>query len=80
MVSLLLFAIAGNIYSLSSNPKYVTPSEEYHIVKRWETLSSISDKYIISRDKLKLFNNLTSDRMGKVNSLRRAPFPKEAIT
>ncbi len=63
MVSLLLFAIAGNIYPLSSNPKYVTPSEEYHIVKRWETLSSISDKYIISRDKLKLFNNLTSDRI-----------------
>jgi murein DD-endopeptidase MepM/ murein hydrolase activator NlpD len=63
MISLLLFAIADNIYSLSSNPLYVTPSEEYHIVKRGETLSSISDKYIISKDKLKLFNNLTSDRI-----------------
>ncbi len=63
MVSLLLFAIAGNIYSLSSNPLYVTPSKEYHIVKRGETLSSISDKYVISKDNLKLFNNLTSNRI-----------------
>ncbi len=63
MVSSLLFAIAGNIYSLSSNPLYVTPSKEYHIVKRGETLSSISDKYIISKDNLKLFNNLTSGRI-----------------
>ena len=62
-ISLLLFAIAGNIYPLSSNPKYVTPSKEYHIVKRGETLSSISDKYIISKDTLKLFNNLTSNRI-----------------
>ena len=62
-VSLLLFAVVGNIYSLSSNPLYVTPSEEYHIVKRGETLSSISDKYIISKDTLKLFNNLTSNRI-----------------
>ena len=63
IISVLLFAVAGNIYSLSSNPLYVTPSEEYHIVKRGETLSSISDKYIISKDKLKLFNNLTSYRI-----------------
>lgn len=63
MVSSLLFTIAGNIYSLSSNPLYVTPSKEYHIVKRGETLSSISDKYIISKDNLKLFNNLTSGRI-----------------
>jgi len=60
---LLLFAIVGNLYSLSSNPIYVTPSKEYHIIKRGETLSAISDKYIISRDKLRLFNNLSSDRI-----------------
>ncbi len=62
-VFLILFVVAGNIVSMSSNPIYVTPSEEYHIVKRGETLSAISDKYIISTDKLKLFNNLTSARI-----------------
>ncbi|OPX28661.1 MAG: hypothetical protein B1H06_02865 [Candidatus Cloacimonas sp. 4484_143] len=49
--------------SMSSNPKYLTFSDDYHIVKKGETLTSIGQKYSISVEKLKLFNNLESDRI-----------------
>ncbi len=46
---------------MSSNPAYYTPTSDCHIVKRGETLSSIGQKYDLSVEKLKLFNNLNSD-------------------
>ncbi|MCF7857873.1 MAG: peptidoglycan DD-metalloendopeptidase family protein [Candidatus Cloacimonetes bacterium] len=51
------------LLALSSNPIYVTPSGDYHIVKEGETIVSISNKYALSVDKIKLFNNMTSDRV-----------------
>ena len=47
----------------SSRPLYQTPSQDYHIVQKGETLYSISEKYSIPAEKLKLFNNLKTDRI-----------------
>ncbi len=55
------FFIAGCV--LSSNPVYYTPSKEYHIVQKNEDLSDISRKYNISKENLKLYNNLKSDHI-----------------
>ncbi|MDO9578702.1 MAG: peptidoglycan DD-metalloendopeptidase family protein [Candidatus Cloacimonadales bacterium] len=49
--------------SFSSRPIYQTPSTDYHIVQKGETLYSISQKYFIPVEKLKLFNNLKTDRI-----------------
>lgn len=49
--------------AMSSNPRYVTFSEDYHIAEKEETLSSIAQHYSISTEKLKLFNNLKDDRI-----------------
>lgn len=49
--------------NFSSRPLYQTPSSDYHIVQQGETLYSISQKYSISPEKLKLFNNLKTDRI-----------------
>ena len=46
-----------------SNPKYVTPSKKYHIVKRKDNLTKLSKKYNISVNRLMLYNNLTSDTL-----------------
>lgn len=46
---------------MSKSPKYVTESEEYHVVRENETLYSISEKYDISVNDLKRINNLSSD-------------------
>ncbi len=59
----LIFFSYSDIFSLSSNPKYFTPSEKYHYVRKGETLKNISEKYSISIDKLKMFNNLSSDKI-----------------
>jgi murein DD-endopeptidase MepM/ murein hydrolase activator NlpD len=61
--ALILLFMVVNTHSLRSNPTYVTPSEDYHIVARGETLFSISRKHSISVDQLKLFNNLDSDNI-----------------
>ena len=55
------FFIAGCV--LSSNPRFYTPSTEYHIVKNNEELSDISSKYNITKENLKLYNNLKSERI-----------------
>ncbi len=44
-----------------SNPLYVTPSEDYHIVKRGDNLFQISKASGIPLNKLKLYNNLVED-------------------
>lgn len=48
---------------MSSQPKYITESKKYHIVKKGDTLNSISNKYGISKNKLKLYNNLKTDEI-----------------
>ncbi len=44
-----------------SNPLYVTPSADYHIVKRGDNLFQISKASGIPLRKLKLYNNLVED-------------------
>jgi murein DD-endopeptidase MepM/ murein hydrolase activator NlpD len=59
----LIIALFSTVFALSSNPLYVTPSGDYHIVKKGETLQSIAGQYSLSIEKIKLFNNMTSDRV-----------------
>jgi len=58
-----IIALFSTVLALSSNPIYVTPSGDYHIVKKGETLQTISQQYSLSVDKIKLFNNMISDRI-----------------
>ena len=60
---LFLFTLLGNSFTIKSNPKYITPSENYHIVEKGDTLFSISREYSIPVEKLKLFNNLESSQI-----------------
>ncbi len=51
------------ILGMSSNPVYLTKSDDYHIVEKNDTILSISQKYSLSIEKIKLFNNLKSDKI-----------------
>lgn len=51
------------LFSFESNPLYVTRSERYHIVRRGDTLSSISRQYSIAVDSLRIYNELDSDNI-----------------
>jgi len=59
----IIISLFFSLLALSSNPLYVTPSDDYHIVKKGETLQSIAGQYSLSIEKIKLFNNMTSDRV-----------------
>ena len=59
IVLLLCFVTA----SCAQNPAYITPSDKYHIVERGETLYAISRASGVPVDRLKLYNNLESDRI-----------------
>lgn len=59
----MIIALFSTMLALSSNPLYVTPSGDYHIVKKGETLQSIAGQYSLSIQKIKLFNNMNSDRV-----------------
>jgi len=48
---------------IKSNPQYYTANNDYHIVAKGETLSSISREHGITVEKLMLFNNLVSDKI-----------------
>lgn len=63
IIFIFLLTVYSDAFSLSSNPLYVTPSGDYHIVKKGETLESISKQYSLSVEKIKLFNNMTSNRV-----------------
>jgi len=63
VVFCMIIAIFSSAFALSSNPLYVTPSGDYHIVKKGETLQSIAGQYSLSIEKIKLFNNMTSARV-----------------
>lgn len=58
---IVLLLVTILLTGMSKSPKYITESEEYHVVKENETLYSISEKYDISVDDLKRINNLSSD-------------------
>lgn len=58
--TLLLLLFCSQI-AFSHNPKYITPSEDYHVVKKGETLYSISKKYNTTVEKLKRINELESN-------------------
>ncbi|MBC8526510.1 MAG: LysM peptidoglycan-binding domain-containing protein [Candidatus Cloacimonetes bacterium] len=49
--------------AFTPNPKYITASDDYHIVKKGDTLYSISKKYALTVEALKRINNLTSDKI-----------------
>ena len=63
VLCIMLIALFSTTFALSSNPLYVTPSGDYHIVKKGETLQSIAGQYSLSIDKVKLFNNMSSNRV-----------------
>jgi murein DD-endopeptidase MepM/ murein hydrolase activator NlpD len=63
LIVLLTALAACSQLAFSTRPIYQTPSTDYHIVQKGETLYSISQKYSISAEKLKLFNNLKTDRI-----------------
>ena len=75
----MMIAISSTVFALSSNPLYVTTSGDYHIVKKGETLQSIAGQYYLSIEKIKLFNNMTSDRvfMGQKLFLHPRPIKKQ---
>jgi len=59
----LMMVIVPALGGMSSNPRYITPSSKYHIVKKGETLTSIARQHNLTVRKIKIFNNLTSDRI-----------------
>ncbi|MBS3741303.1 MAG: LysM peptidoglycan-binding domain-containing protein [Candidatus Cloacimonetes bacterium] len=61
LIKLFLLLLFCFTLAFSHNPKYVTPSEEYHIVKKGETLYSISKKYDTTVEQLKRINQLESN-------------------
>ncbi len=60
---------------LSSNPKYFTPSEQYHIVKPGDTLKSISRDYSIPVEQLKIFNSLSDEKIFLGQKIYLSPRP-----
>lgn len=63
IVSSIFITVFSAAFTLASNPLYVTPSGNYHIVKKGETLESISKQYSLSVEKIKLFNNMSSNQV-----------------
>ena len=62
---------------MSANPKYYTASEKFHIVKPGDTLETISKKYNISQDKLKLYNNLKNSQIFLGQKIYLIPKPQQ---
>jgi murein DD-endopeptidase MepM/ murein hydrolase activator NlpD len=71
---LVLIYLSGCAF-ISNNPKYYTPSDEFHYVKRGETLQSVSEKYSISQEKLKIFNGMQSDKIFPGQKIYLSPKP-----
>lgn len=63
------------LVGMSANPRYITPSERYHIVEKGETLSGIARQHNLSVRKLKVFNTLTSDRIYVGQKIYLSPKP-----
>ncbi len=58
-----LLLVMVSLNAFRSNPIFITQSDSYHIVRSGDTLYSISQKYSIPLEQLKLYNNLDSDRI-----------------
>jgi LysM repeat protein len=68
-----------SLLGFSPNPKYITESDEYHVVKKGDTLYSIAKKYETTVDALKRINNLPSDKIliGQKIYLRNKEHPHQ---
>ena len=75
---IILFSGCTSVLSVSSNPRYLTLSPKYHIVRKGETLSQISKMYSISEKKLQMYNNLKSEKIfpGQKIYLHPKPYVK----
>lgn len=74
-IALLTFFIISGCAFISENPRYYTPSDEFHYVKRGETLQSVSEKYSIPEEKLKIFNGMESDQIFPGQKIYLSPKP-----
>ncbi|MBN1327227.1 MAG: peptidoglycan DD-metalloendopeptidase family protein [Candidatus Cloacimonetes bacterium] len=72
---ILLITANVRIWTLSSKPVYITPSNRYHIVNKDETLYEIGQKYGITLDKLIIFNELKSERVYQGQKIYLEPHP-----
>ncbi len=63
LTKLFILFLCASLLGFSPNPKYITESDEYHIVKKGDTLYSIAKKYNSTVDALKRINNLPSDKI-----------------
>ena len=61
LIFLLIFST--KFFPLQSNPSYITKSSDYYIVKKGDNITKISRKKHISIKKIRLFNNLKSDKI-----------------
>lgn len=62
---------------MSANPRYFTPSEEFHVVQKGDSLISIAQKYSLSKDKLILFNNLKNEKIFLGQRIYLIPKPEQ---
>jgi len=65
------------VWSMSASPQYFTPSEEFHIVQPGDDLNSISGKYNISVNKLKLYNDLKKNKIFLGQRIYLIPKPQQ---
>ena len=77
LLILVLSIISNSLMAMSSNPRYLTPSEKFHIVKKGDSLDSISSEYKISKERLMLFNNLKSEKIYLGQKIYLIPKPTQ---
>jgi len=79
LTKLFILFLCLSLLGFSPNPKYITESDEYHVVKKGDTLYSIAKKYETTVDALKRINNLPSDKIliGQKIYLRNKEHPHQ---
>ena len=79
LTKFLILFLCVSLLGFSPNPKYITESDDYHVVKKSDTLYSIAKKYSTTVDALKRINNLTSDKIliGQKIYLRNKEHPQQ---
>ena len=63
IIILIAYFLASQLFAMSANPRYFTPSEKFHIVKQGDTISSISTKHNVPERKLLLFKHMKSEKI-----------------